>query len=44
MLKQMRGWLLASLAIAGIIVARHRHNVLRLASGTEPRLGGHVSA
>jgi glycerol-3-phosphate acyltransferase PlsY len=35
---------LAALAIAGIIVARHRHNVLRLASGTEPRLGGHVSA
>ena len=35
---------LASLAIAGIVVARHRHNVLRLASGTEPRLGGRVSA
>jgi len=36
--------ILAALVVVGIIAARHRHNVLRLASGTEPRLGGRASA
>ena len=37
-------FVVASLLVAAIIVARHRHNVLRLASGTEPRLGQRASA
>ena len=34
----------ATLMVALIIVTRHRHNVIRLASGTEPRLGQRASA
>lgn len=35
---------LGSAVIAAVVLARHRHNVLRLASGTEPRLGQRASA
>jgi acyl phosphate:glycerol-3-phosphate acyltransferase len=34
------GWEVAALALAsGLIIARHRANIVRLAKGTEPRIG-----